>query len=92
MMGARLTSATPEAAPDAVFAGDAATLKSEQLPQRLSRLQSSVVSCRPPICKADLNSNARDRPRLTMVKQQASCHVTALPKRSPPSLMQVWVT
>ncbi len=31
MMGPRLTSAAPEAAPDAVFATDAATLRSEQL-------------------------------------------------------------
>jgi hypothetical protein len=34
MMGPCLTSAAPEAAPDAVFAENTATLKSEQLPQR----------------------------------------------------------
>ncbi len=33
-MGPYLTSAAPEAAPDAAFAEDAATLKSEQLLQR----------------------------------------------------------
>jgi hypothetical protein len=37
-MGPHLTSTAPEAAPDAVSAGYAATLKSEQLPQRSSRL------------------------------------------------------
>jgi hypothetical protein len=51
-MGPRLTSAAPEAAPDALFATDAATLRSEQLPQRSSRLYSSVASCRPPMLEA----------------------------------------
>ncbi len=43
-MGLPLTSSAPEAAPDAVFTGDAATLKSEQVPQRWSQLHSSVAS------------------------------------------------
>jgi hypothetical protein len=49
MMGPLLTTLAPEAAPGELFAGDAATLKSEQLPQRSSQLLSSVASFRPPI-------------------------------------------
>ena len=49
MMGPLLTTIAPEAAPGELFAGDAATLKSEQLPQRFSRLLSSVASFSPPI-------------------------------------------
>ena len=70
MMGPCLTTAAPEAAPGELCAGYAATLRSEQLPQRSSRPHSSVASCRPPILKADLDSDARDRTWLTIVKQQ----------------------
>ena len=52
MMGASSHSAAPKAAPDAVFATDAATLRSEQLPRRWSRLYSSAASCRPPMLEA----------------------------------------
>jgi hypothetical protein len=75
MMGSHLTFAAPEAAPDVVFAGDAATLKPEQFPQRSSRLHSSVASCRPPFSKARSNSNKTDR-AVTDGELQTQCQVS----------------
>lgn len=61
-VGPHLTSATPEAAPGAVFARDsAATLQSEQLPQWSLRLHSSVASCRSPF-KSGENSDSNQEP------------------------------
>ncbi len=76
--GAPLTSSAPEAAPDAAFAGDAATLKSEQVPQRWSRLHWSVASCSPPIFESHHHAVAGDRTKLTMVSRKLGVRWAAM--------------